>query len=880
MSQGTERSAAQRRATWAMAGFSAWSIMGLAMVLTLGMTPAGVAVLGVGAGSVVAILAGVRTHRPQPVAIWYLVAAAAFLYTIGLTPYVLVAGFAGRASNLQTATDTAFIVGYALLFAAASWAGTRSSQPGDRAALLDLGVLFVAVGDALWTLVYHPLSSDPHLAALTRLTTDLYSVLDAVLIALLVHLFLGRRRIPRALWPLGAAILIQLSVHAYQTIESLPGGTTHQVWLDCGWLLAAFALGLAALDPSMPSITEPANAQPASLGSRRTLALGLALAVPPVTAGIASVEMGQPLHPLSLIIPWLVLTALVLVRLRWLFGDKERSDALVAQTGRRYRSLVEGHSDHVLLVSGAGTIIYQSPSVATLLGHRPSSLVGDPSHALVAPEDQRSVETLVRRCADGGPGPFRETVRGRASGGRLRTFDLTLTNLLDDEAAQGIVVTLHDVTDRVRLEDELRQQAMHDPLTGLPNRAAVVRRAQELLDARTGAPPAAIFIDLDDFKAINDNLGHGAGDELLRAVAQRLVAAMPDGGIVGRVGGDEFVAIVEAGASGVVPTATVERVLAAFRSPIAVAGRQYLASASLGVAVSGADSAEDLLRNADVAMYRAKADGRGTFVVFEPQMQASTYVRWALAIDLEAAIREGRLEVVYQPAATLPERRVVGVESLARWHHPVRGWVPPAVFVPLAEEYGLVGEIDRFVLVQACRVASTWPDVGDAPPALSVNVSSRQFESETFLDDVRGALERSGLAPGRLILELTEATLIQRPDAVAARIRTLKQMGVRVAIDDFGTGYSSLSYLQRLPVDILKMDQSFVANLSQPGTGHALVRALLRFARALDLTVVAEGVETEAQLAQLWRMGCPVAQGNLIAAPLPPDDLQAFLANA
>ena len=428
---------------------------------------------------------------------------------------------------------------------------------------------------------------------------------------------------------------------------------------------------------------------------------------------------------------------------------------------------------------------------------------------------------------------------------------------------------------------ELSHQALHDALTGLPNRALVMDRAEQLLSRATRRPGSisgALFIDIDGFKHVNDSLGHAAGDELLKAVGQRLQRAVREHDTVGRLGGDEFVVLIDAGADEDFPDRLADRLTEVLREPVELQDGRKISSvtASIGVAVGQYGSPDELLRDADLALYAAKAAGKDRYALFDAGMSGEAQGRLALEADLGEALPGAQFFLLYQPIFDLPSQHIVGAEALIRWKHPVRGVVPPDKFIPLAEESGMIVEIGRWVLREACRQAAAWRRAGHGL-GIAVNVSAHQLARKGFVDDVRHALEESGIAPSQLTLELTETTLMRDPAGACAALEEVKQLGVRVAIDDFGTGYASLSQLQRMPVDILKIDRSFVAALSDGGQGRELLQAILGVGEALSLSVVAEGIEEHSQMATLEEMGCAMAQGFLMGKPGSADVIAALL---
>jgi diguanylate cyclase (GGDEF)-like protein/PAS domain S-box-containing protein len=448
-------------------------------------------------------------------------------------------------------------------------------------------------------------------------------------------------------------------------------------------------------------------------------------------------------------------------------------------------------------------------------------------------------------------------------------------------ARDGLLVYMRDVSERTAAQLELNRLAFSDPLTNLPNRQFFLERLEQALARATREQRsiAVLFVDLDNFKLINDSLGHPEGDRLLKEVARRLSACVGTGGTVARFGGDEFTVLVEDTAAAAAKLA--EQLAHALRAPVVLKARDVFISASIGVALStaGKSSAEELLRNADVAMYRAKSSGKNRYAVFAPSMNADALERLEVETDLRRALDAGELRLNYQPIVTLDSGEVHEVEALIRWEHPRRGLVSPAEFIPVAEETGLIVPIGQWVLEQACKQARIWDhDLPDRMPlCISVNLSARQFQHPELVADIRAALERAGLSPHRLTLEITESAVMQDADAAVATLRALKSIGVRVAIDDFGTGYSSLSYLKLLPVDTLKIDRSFVNGLGQDEQDEAIVRSIVALARALSLSVTGEGIETPAQHDHLRSLGCDRGQGYLFARPLTPQLLTHFL---
>lgn len=428
--------------------------------------------------------------------------------------------------------------------------------------------------------------------------------------------------------------------------------------------------------------------------------------------------------------------------------------------------------------------------------------------------------------------------------------------------------------------DELRHQAFHDRLTGLPNRALILDRAEQMLarSRRDGSPVAALFIDIDDFKNINDTFGHDAGDRLLDAVGARLTAALREGDTVGRLGGDEFVVLLGGGSLGIGAAGVAQRMIGLFDVPFEIpgAGVTYPVTTSIGVAEGQRGSAEELLRDADVAMYRAKEAGRRRALVFTAEMQEAVEEHRSLETDLRRALSSGQFFLLYQPTFSLSTGDLAGVEALLRWRHPDRGVIEPDQFIPLLESTGLIIPVGQWVLETATRQGALWHDQGHRL-AISVNISGRQLERDGIVDEVASALTASGLDSGRLILELTETTLMQDVDTIVSRLGLLSELGVRIAIDDFGMGYSSISYLQQFPVDILKIDQSFVSRIGETEESAALVHTLVQLGKVLGLETTAEGIETEDQRLRLRAEEVDFGQGFLLARPLEVEGVDRLL---
>ncbi|HLY36041.1 MAG TPA: EAL domain-containing protein, partial [Candidatus Limnocylindria bacterium] len=450
-----------------------------------------------------------------------------------------------------------------------------------------------------------------------------------------------------------------------------------------------------------------------------------------------------------------------------------------------------------------------------------------------------------------------------------------------EDTLRGLAGQAATAISNSRLLDQIRHQALHDALTGLPNRTLILDRVGQMLSRarRQRLPAAAMFIDLDGFKNVNDTLGHGAGDQLLQAVAARLATTLRDSDTIGRLGGDEFVVLVEGPSLNAGPELVAQRLLDVLREPFNLQGRTgppLAVTASIGIAVGDRPTPDELLRDADVALYQAKAAGKDCFAVFAPEMQTAVHERLALETDMRGALAAEEFFLVYQPIFDLRTSLITGVEALLRWRHPVRGVVQPDGFIPVLEETGMIIDIGRWVLQDACRQAAVWHAQGHQLN-VSINVSARQLEDDRFVDDVRDALVSNRLDPAHIIIEITETTIMRDAEATAARLKAIKALGVRIAIDDFGTGYSSLAYLRRFPVDTLKIDRSFITAIAESPEAGALIHTLVQLGKTLGLETLAEGIEEADQCSQLQREQCDSGQGFLFSRPLEIAALGEFL---
>jgi len=541
--------------------------------------------------------------------------------------------------------------------------------------------------------------------------------------------------------------------------------------------------------------------------------------------------------------------------------------------------------DAYVALDAQGRIVEWNPEAETVFGWRRDEVLGRSLATMAVPVRHRPVyEERLGQLLDGAHPPVaprRELTAVHRTGAEFPVQVTVWSNGRDGN--RRVCGFVRDLSERKRFEGQLASQALHDRLTGLPNRVLLRDRIGHALAraGRRGASVALLVADIDRFKVVNESLGHDGGDRLLVAVAERLADMLRPGDTVARMGGDEFALLCEDVAGYGEAAAIASRVLGAFEKPFSVHGADMSLTASVGVAVGAqtGPAPELLLRDADVAMYRAKEAGRDRYEVFDASMLAGASERLSVENDLRRAIAQGQLRLYYQPIVHLDTGAIAGFEALVRWQHPERGLLPPSEFIPAAEQTGLIVPLGRHVLAEACLQAATWKDTHASGERLriSVNVSAKQLTQPGWSDEVAQILAESGLAPRQLVLEITESVLMDDADTTAVRLEELRRLGVRIAIDDFGTGYSSLGYLRRLPVDILKIDKSFIDGVAQGPHESALARAVVKLASTLRLEAVAEGISNREQLLQLRRLRCPYGQGFFFSRPQPPAAIPGLL---
>lgn len=567
-----------------------------------------------------------------------------------------------------------------------------------------------------------------------------------------------------------------------------------------------------------------------------------------------------------------------------------RTLEILSESENRFRSIVESANDAIILTDSQGKIISWNKTAEVIFGYRETEILGQMLSTLFPPISRSKIfgDSKTDSMLASGllhPGSKAIELEGLKKEGSRFPLEISLSSW---ETAEGIFYTgiIRDITERKSLEDQLTHLALHDPLTKLANRVLFRNRVELSLERakRSSLPIAVLFLDLDNFKTINDSLGHAAGDELLISVAERIRACLRTSDTPARLGGDEFAVLIEDTKHTEGAVLVAERIKDVLSSPFLINGKTVFVGASIGIAstVTSQENPEELLRNADVAMYIAKNQGKGCYAVFENKMHEALVQRVEIESELRRAIDRKEFVLHYQPIINLQSKQIVGMEALVRWNHPQRGLIPPMEFIPIAEESNLILPLGQWILEEACEQANKWQNQfgGESLLSITVNISNRQFEHKLLVETVTNALLKSGLSPQNLILEITENTMLENSEATGKKLQELKDLGVRLAIDDFGTGYSSLSYLQRFPVDILKIDKSFIDKINLSKEGAAVARAIITMGDTLQLRTIAEGIETPEQISELQNLGCELGQGYHFAKPLDKDSMSTFLREA
>jgi diguanylate cyclase (GGDEF)-like protein len=870
--------------------------------------------------SAVALAIGVSANPPGQRPFWYVVCLGQVLYCVALAGWFPYSVLRGRPLSYPSVADALWLTTYCLLVGALARA-IKPRDPGqDRASLLDALIVTVAAAVLAWPFVLSPGQRPSGLLVAAVAVSYAYPALDIVMLAMVVRLAFTMGKRPPSFYLVALGLVSQLTADTGFAIASLAGTYRYGSPTDAGWMAMCILLGTAALHPRAEELTKPAIDQERSTPAWRFALLGGSVLTPSVTIIVMDLRRADDdvavVAALAAILSLLAL-ARVAHLTRVIAGRRQAHAA-----AERERLLLQLLQAGALAANEAATVPAALGRVLSQMGMLlgwplgRAVLVGSDTNAapiwhldnrgefaeMVRQLDQPTgIDELARTAVDAGRPVWATSLPAPLAALGLQsalsvpvivgTEAVAVVQFLTDElyepdrglleVAASIATQLARVFERVRGQDELARQALHDPLTGLPNRALFHDRlAQAVADAaRRDEHLAVTLLDLDGFKEVNDNLGHAAGDHILVEVADRVRSCLRATDTAARIGGDELAVVLPATGRAEAEAVT-SRILERIRHPVVLDGREVLPQASAGIALwEHGQELDSLLRNADAAMYAAKQERSSSYEVYDQDLHARVLDRISLASDLRGALRRGQFVLYYQPIVEAATGRIAGAEALIRWHHPQRGSVSPAHFIPVAEQTGAIVEIGRWVLETACREAQGWhrDHPSRLPLYVSVNLSPRQLRDAGLASDIQETLAATGFPAKSLTLEITETAVITDIDRAIDKLRELKGLGVRIAIDDFGTGYSSLTYLRRLPIDVVKIDRSFVAGVAAASDEWALAQSIVRLIRTLKLETVAEGVETGAQVAHLRALGCDRLQGYYFARAEPADTFRELL---
>jgi len=835
-----------------------------------------------GGAAVAALVGAMRRSGPRRFA-WMCVAVGVALSAIGDGIYYVLEFIQGHFSDLSVG-DAFWITSYCAMSIGLSSlvVSGRGRRRIDIDGLLDIGSFAVLAVIVVTELdVVRDIINDSSYSLLERATWTAYPVLDAALLGVAAQAFFSRRMRNRS----GALLSLGIALWLISDFASLllDDKTVSTKWLDLGWMIGAVSVALSAW-PSA-AIT-PADAE--DLPVRRVTGARIAITLLPLLVpGVIEIwtfARGRDSNPLPLFAATLLLVALAFVRSTRLVKARNRQEEALERKTWFYSALAENSSDAVIVVGGDDTILNDAPNLAAMLGRPGTATTGLDVIGFLQMHDPEVARATLDRWRLTTGVVADDEVCAITADGSPRWFGVRAANLMDDPIVGGIVINLRDITDRKRAEQELTHNALHDSLTGLANRALFNDRLSRALErtARTGLDVAVVYLDLDGFKTINDSRGHEAGDQVLREVATRLTSVVRSIDTVSRHGGDEFAILIEESPNAAHEAQLVaERVQRSLKTALGFDDQAIVLSASIGISIGDAScTASSMMRDADLAMYNAKSTGKAKWVMCEPALRAEAIHRLELESDLRLALAKRQFRLLYQPVVELSSNAIVGFEALLRWDHPTLGLVLPESFVPIAESNGTIVEIGKWVLEEACRTGAEWrSSMPESALTMAVNISVCQIATPEIVAHVARALATWGFPAESLILEMTESVLVQDPETAARRLQELRALGVRLAIDDFGTGYSSLSYLRQFPIDILKIDKSFVQTITDLSPDPAIVRGLLDLAKTLGIATVAEGIEIDVQLDSLRGQQCDFGQGYLFAKPLERTSAAALVAD-
>ena len=835
----------------------------------------------------VACVAAAFRHKGRMRLAWALLGSGAAAWAIGEGIWSYIEVIRGQQVPFPSLADAGYLAAVPFVVAGIAVFPGRHRTASRAAFLLDGAIIAGALLIISWSTVlgrlYHDASSGT-LSAVLGLAYPISDIAIAVMALLLLRRTARSIRLPLLLVAAGLfANLLSDSAFAYLTTMRTYGPAQ---LIDTGWIAGFLLIGLGAIFATL--VPKPGLKADDEPPGRWSLALPYVPVAVAATVTVATNVSGSP----DTLLFWgmMGVAGLVLGRQFIMLWDNlmlnqklETQAAALRDTETNFRSLVQNSGDVVVLADAEGTMRFLSTSIDRFFAYSPTELVGQPFSELLHPTDRSIFDGGVQKALTASAHPISVSCRVRHKLGSWTHCEITITNMLHQSTLQALVLNIRDVTDRKEMEERLANVAAYDPVTSLPNRMTFRTQADVALEgSQPGRGMAVLALDIDDFKVVNDALGQRAGDDLLGMIGGRLSKIVRPGDVVARIGADEFGVLMTMVVHEEQPLRLAERIFEHFRAPFRVEEREVVLRLSLGIAVQTRpeDTAETLMRNADIALNAAKAAGKGRWVRYAPEQHASVSDRMELEVDLAHALDRHQLVLHYQPAIRIADGAMLGFEAFVRWSHPRRGMVSPADFIPLADETGLIVPLQRWVLNQACADGRQWQLGYPVASGLtmSVNVSQRGLAHPDLVADVTQACAAAGFDPLHLVLELTQGATLKGKETMD-RLIELHQRGVKLALDDFGADSAPLSALRDLPVDIVKLDHSFVARMTSSPTDATVARAVIDLGNALGMMTMADGIERKEQLAALERIGCTAGQGYYLSRPLPASGIERLLAD-
>ena len=825
-------------------------------------------------------------HRGRMRLAWSLLGGSAFAWAAGEMAWSYFEIILEQQVPFPSPADLGFLTAVPLAVAGIALFPGRRRAASRLASLLDGAIIAGALLLISWATVLgtaYVAGSDSTLSLLLGLAYPIGDIVIAVMALLLVGRTAGSARLPLLLVVAGLfANLLSDSAFAYLTAANTYGKV--QI-IDTGWVAGYLLIALGAVRAALSS-GPAAQADDRPFGRWTLMLPYIPVTIAAILAVLKNVSSAADpflLWDLIIVIGLVILRQFIVIWDNQTLNQKlEAQSAALRDSEAHFRSLVQNSGDVVLLADADGKVRFVSTSIDRFFAYSPTELVGQLFTELLHPSDWPAFAASLKRSLTASAHPVLVSCRFRHKLGSWTHCEVTITNLLHRSSEPALVLNIRDVTDRKEMEERMAYLAAHDPVTSLPNRAAFRKEVDAALErSLPGRGVAVLALDVDDFKVVNDALGQRAGDDLLGMIGQRLGKIVTHGDVVARLGADEFAVLIRAVVDEGEPVRAADRIFEHFRAPFRVEEREVVLRLSAGIAVQSEleDTAENMMRNADIALNAAKALGKGRYERYEPKQHAAVSDRMDLESDLGRALERRQFVLHYQPTVRLGDGEVIGLEALVRWNHPRRGLLSPGAFLALAEETGLVPALQRWVLGQACADGRHWQQTFPSAPALrvSVNISQRGLAEAGLVADVTQACTAAAFPPDRLILELTEGATLEG-HATVSRLVELHERGVSLALDDFGAHRASLSALRDLPVDIVKLDHSFVARMATSPTDATVARSVIDLGNTLGLITIADGIERADQLGTLRGMNCFAGQGFYLSRPLAAGGIDRLLA--